>query len=138
MELNFGSIKYFAKRYNNTITSTLWRIVEEREPECAVFGMISIHPHHPEIGQSDNGDIQYFIRSTCFKEQFANVMPEDAFSLLERHANRNKNGLVVNAQDALVDVNCETYEFRIESFSNSYALLTYGVCGIKTPMVSAI
>ena len=138
VELNFDSIKSFSKRYQNTITSTLWRMVEEREPERAVFGMISTHPHHPEIGQNENGDVQYFIRSTRFLEQFANVTPDDTYALLEKHAKRNKNGPIVDAQDAFIDVDGETFEFRIESFSNSYALLTYGVCEVKRPIVSAV
>jgi len=138
VEFSFNSIKRLAKRYKNTITSTLWRIVEEREPERAVFGLISTHPHHRNIGKNENGDIQYFIRSSRFSKQFSNIKPGDAYALLERHAKRNRKGPVVDAQDALIDVDGETYEFRIESFSNSYALLTYGVCGIKTPIISAV
>jgi hypothetical protein len=136
LEMNFKSIKNLATRYSNTITSTLWRIVEEREPDRAVFGMISVHPHHPEIGQSEDGNIQYFMRSVRFQDQFKNINPDEVFSLLERHASRNKRGPVIDAQDALIDVNGDTFEFRIESFSNTYALLTYGVCGIKAPIVT--
>ncbi|VAW75780.1 hypothetical protein MNBD_GAMMA12-1353 [hydrothermal vent metagenome] len=135
-ELSFKSIKSFAKRYGNTITSTLWRMVEEREPERAVFGLISAHPYYPNIGIGNNVETKYFIRSNRFKEQFFNITPDDAYALIERHANLNERGAVVDAQDALIDVDGDTYEFRIESFSNSHTLLTYGVCERKTPFFS--
>lgn len=136
--LSFDSIRGLAKQYGNTITSTLWRIVEEREPERAVFGMISAHPRHPEIGKGEDGDICYFIRSQRFRDQFSNVRPEEVYALIDKHASCRKSGPVVDAQDALVDADGETYEFRIESFSNSYALLTYGVCSDKAPLVCTI
>lgn len=127
-ELNFKNIKRYAADYGNSIQSTLWRSVEEQAPGQAVFGMVSIHPRHPDVGARDYGERPRFIRSDRFRQQFPNITPDDAYALLEKHARGNRGGLVVNAQDALVDVNGNTFEFRIESFSTTYALLTFGVC----------
>jgi hypothetical protein len=48
------SIKSLATGYGNTITSALWRIVEDRDPNRSVFGMVTI-PHYPEIGATKSG-----------------------------------------------------------------------------------
>jgi hypothetical protein len=138
MELSFSSIKSLSTRYGNTITSTLWRIVEEREPEGAVFGMISAHPRHPEIGATEGrgGPIRHFIRSAAFRKQFSNITPEDAFAVLRSKASWKKRGQIVDSTHAFTDVNGEEFEFRIESFSNGYALLTFGVA-VKKRAVTA-
>ena len=127
-ELNFSNIRALAKQYGNTIQSTLWRTVEEREPESAVFGLVSIHPKHPDIGVKEYGKAPRFIRSDGFRRQFNNVSPDRVFSILEQHARRNKGGPVVDTQEILADCNGEQHVFKIESFSNTHALLTYGVC----------
>ncbi len=133
--LCFNNIRKHAKQYGNTIQSTLWRTVEEREPDRALFGMVSVHPHHPSIGGEEYGDSPRFIRSDRFREQFGNVTSDHVYKLLVKYARRNKGGPVVDAQDTLVDTNGDTYEFRIEGFSNTHALLTYGVCCDKRPVM---
>lgn len=126
--LCFDNIRKHAKQFGNTIQSTLWRTVEEREPSRALFGMVSVHPHHPRVGGEEYGSAPRFIRSDRFREQFGNVTSDQVYELLVKHARWNKGGPVVDAQDTLVDANGDTYEFRIEGFSNTHALLTYGVC----------
>ncbi len=127
-ELSFKNIRQQAGRYGNSIQSTLWRVVEEREPDGAVFGMVSDHPNHPEIGQIEYGGKPRLIRSRGFREQFGNVTPDDVYAILAKHANWNKGGPIIEADDSLVDVNGDTHEIRVESFSNTHSLLTYGVC----------
>jgi hypothetical protein len=127
LALDIGSVKSLASRYANSITSTLWRFVEERDPSQPVFGMISIHPHAPDIGAHDGTHPwRYFIRSAAFRTQFAEVTPQDVYDIIKRHAGYRKRGPVLAAQDILVDVAKEEWEFQIESFSNSHALLTLG------------
>ena len=65
-QTQFKSIKSLAARYGNTITSALWRIVEDREPNRPVFGMVTIHPRYPDIGATESGQrVRYFIRSAA-------------------------------------------------------------------------
>jgi len=124
LELDFVTIKKIAKDFGNTITSTLWRMVEERVPDQAIFGMISKHPNHLGVGKSE----EKFIRSKRFREKFGNVQMHEAYNILTKHASHNKGGKIVDVEDVLVDVNGETFEFRVESFSNTHDVLTYGVC----------
>lgn len=126
--VSFNAIKDLAKTYGNTIQSTLWRFVEERHPTLPMFGMVSIHPRYPQIGAHDGPDPwRYFIRSKGFRTQFGNVTPKQAFDLLRKHSGFAKRGPIVDATDFLLDANSIRREFRLEAFSNSYALLAYGI-----------
>ena len=126
--LTFDSINSHAKSYGNTIQSTLWRTVEEYAPDRPIFGTVSVHPNHPDIGAAEFAGAPRLIRSARFRQQFASVTPGDAFLILEKHARWNRGGPVVDAEDTLIDVNGDAHEFRIEGFSNTHALLAYGIC----------
>lgn len=126
--LSFTSVKGLAKSFGNTLTTTLWRMVEDRDPTTPVFGMVTAHPRYLEIGSGDDGEpIRYFIRSKAFREQFGKVSPEDAYALIRRHATHRKRGPVFDASDVLTNANGAVCEFQMESFCNGHALLTYGV-----------
>jgi hypothetical protein len=127
LELSFASIKALSKRYGNSIVSTFWRAVEERDPTQPVFGVVSVHPIHPEIG-SHNGPNpwRYFIRSAAFQTQFSTVEPDIAFDLVRRHATGKKTGPIFTAMTHLSDANGDSWEFKVEAFSTGYAVLTLG------------
>lgn len=131
LKLSFESILKLKKIFGNSLTSTLWRMVEEYWPNQPIFGMISAHPHHPSIGKSE----QRFIRSAGFRKQFNNVQPLEVYDILKRHARRSKGGPVVDAQDALCDQNGDQFIFQIESFSNTHDLLTIGHCKKQKPII---
>ncbi len=125
--LEFKQIKALAKRYGNTITTSLWRTVEERDAAMPVFGMVSRHPRYPEIGSGPNGeDVRYFIRSAAFRAQFPHIEEGAAFELVCSGATWGKRGTIVDCSRYLRDINGDEFEFRLESFCNGYALLTYG------------
>ena len=137
LKVEFPSVQTMADRYASSITSTLWRFVEERDPSQPVFGMISIHPNYPTIGRHDGPDPwRYFIRSAGFKTQFSNITPETAYELIARHATYRKGGPVVDADDSLEDVRGDPWVFKIDSFSNTHALLTLASASAKrSPIV---
>ena len=127
-DLDFKVVGSLSKRFGNTLTTTLWRMVEDRDPTAPVFGMVTAHPRYLHIGSGENGEqIRYFIRSRAFRERFAHVSPNDAFGIIRRHATHKKRGPVFDASDVLMDRNGDACEFRLESFCNGHALLTYGV-----------
>lgn len=128
VEVTFKSMRGLAKRYGNSLTSTLWRVVEEREPDRPVFGMVSAHPHHSAIGAQDDGrPVRHFIRSRAFRRRFPNVVAEDGFAILQLHAGWTKNGPIVSTDHPVIDVNGELCEFHVESLSTPYYVLTYAV-----------
>jgi len=127
LPIDFKSITALSKRYGNTITSSLWRTVEERDPSAPIFGLVSCHPHHPEIGSGPNGEeVKYFIRSPGFVQQFANVTEQQAFRLVKDNASWKRRGTIVEGEFQLLDANGTRRDFKVESLSNTYALLTIG------------
>lgn len=127
MDLSFKSVQMLKNRYGNTLTSTFWRFVEDRNPAHAAFGVVGVHPKYPDIGkQADGTAYRYFIRSQRFREQFSRVDPDHVKQIIERHASWKKSGPIIDATDILVDNNGKAYEFKIEGFSNKYDLLTMG------------
>ncbi len=134
LPLDFKSIEKLRKRYGNSLTSTLWRIVEEREPHKPVFGIVSAHPRYPMIGANPDGrPTRHFIRSRGFRQRFPGITPEDAFGILQRHASWSKVGTLVDTEHPLLDVNGTLCEFRVDCLATKYYVLTYGVFVRETP-----
>jgi len=132
----FDSIKALSKRYGNSIVSTLWRVVEYRDPSLATFGMVSVHPFFPEVGAHDGNDPwRYFVRSAQFRKQFMNVTPAQVFNLLSTHSTPRKRGPIFHTMDVLRDAIGEEWEFQLECFSTSYAVLTLGTVFGKKPTI---
>lgn len=105
--LDFGALKKLATRYGNTMTTTLWRMVEERDPTFPVFGLISAHPRHPSIGRGEDGSVvRHFIRSDAFLKRFASSTGEQCYALVAKHCGYAKGGPVVDASDFLIDADC--------------------------------
>lgn len=127
LPLSFTSIIELSRRYTNSIVSTFWRTVEERDPAQAVFGIISIHPRHPNVGEHDGPNPwRYFIRSPAFVTQFASVSADDVFAVVTRQATYRRVGPVFSADHVLTDAIGDDWEFRILSHSTGHALLTLG------------
>lgn len=139
LTLNFKSIEKLRKRYGNSLTSTLWRIVEEREPDRPIFGIVSAHPRYPMIGANDDGaSMRHFIRSKGFRLRFPDITPEDAFGILQRHASWKKVGTLFETEHPLIDVNGELCEFRVDCLATKYYVLTYGVFLRQAPTLVGV
>lgn len=135
MPATFASVQRLADLYANSLTSTLWRLVEQRDPSRPTFGMVSIHPKHPGIGAHNGGEAwKHFIRSAAFRTQFANVTPAEAYAIIDAEANFKIRGPVVSAESVLLDRSGTAWDFIVESFSNSHALLTIGVAARVHPL----
>lgn len=130
LPLTFDSVKKMAKRYENSIVSTFWRMVETRH--IVAFGMVSNHPRHPDVGKHD-GEMpwRYFIRSTGFRQQFENISSEEVYALITKHCTGLKRGPIFQADDALMNAIGESWEFHIECFSTTHAVLTFGYVTAK-------
>lgn len=114
-------IRSIAEHFGNTITSSLWRYIENSEG--AVFGAIGQHPHHP---RDDEPNIAYFIRSPAFATQFASVTEDDVFAAMKSFCGFRKSGPLGETEVILQDINGVRHIFQVESFSNSYHVLTLG------------
>ncbi len=136
LDLSFKSIKLLQKRYANSIVSTFWRIVEDRNPLDPVFGMVSIHPHYADVGSHDGPNPwRYFIRSEAFARQFSRISSETVYELVRSHASRRKAGPIFAAQDTIIDDRGEEWEVELECFSTTHAVLTLGYTIKERPVV---
>lgn len=122
------TIDQLCKRYGNTLTTTLWQMVCERDPNTPVFGAVSRHPYHPDICEkAGNDNVAYFPRSRAFVAQFQGITTEIAYAAIRQHATTRKRGPVGEGESIFYDANGEPHVFRLFSFSNTYDLLTYGI-----------
>lgn len=126
--LEWKSIEGLRKRYGNTITTTLWQMVCERDPDSAAFGVVSRHPFHRDICEkAGNDNVAYFPRSRAFVQHFPGVTTDIAYSAICNHATPRKRGPVGEGESIFYDANGEAHLFWLYSFSNTYDLLTYGI-----------
>lgn len=138
MSFDFASVKALSHRYANSIVSTCWRMIEERNPDQATFGLISVHPHYDQIGSHDGADPwRYFIRSKQFRLQFPHIEAANIFALVGRHATRRRTGPILLAEDVLIDVTGKAFEFSLESFATQHAFMTMGcLARVRAPVVA--
>lgn len=120
-KMSLSLVKDIAASFGNTITSTLWRCVEQSEE--ILFATIGGHPHHPK---DDVRPIEYFIGSKIFTQQFSNISEEEIWAWLPKYCRASKGGPLGQTQIQLIDVNNELHVFLIESFSNGHNVLTLG------------
>jgi hypothetical protein len=136
LPIGFKSIKKLSKRYGNTLTTTLWRAIEERDASKPAFGMVSAHPHYDDIGREGAGkDVRYFIRSDAFRARFGHVTPAACWDFLSTHASRSRKGPLLQSSMDLFDSNGARHQFDIESFCNQYAVLTYATYRSPSPLI---
>lgn len=138
LPFDFTSVKALSHRYANSIVSTYWRMIEERNPEQATFGLISVHPHYDQIGSHDGTTPwRYFIRSPQFRLQFPQIEASDIFAQVGRHATRRRTGPILLTEDVLIDVTGSAFEFSLESFATQHAFMTMGcLVRMRSPVVA--
>lgn len=136
-ELSWATIQALKKRYGNTMTTTFWHMIEEREPDRPVFGLISRHPKHRKIGGArDGGNCRHFIRSPAFRRAFPHIFADDVYRTVRSYITFCAKGPAGEATAPIQDANGEVWEFRFESFCNGYDLLTFGEAIRKLPALA--
>lgn len=124
---SFKSIQALKERYGNTMTSTFWRFIEDRDPMQACFGLISDHPLHREIGATTDGTgVHHFIASAGFRNLFPAITPTDAYSVVKRNASWQRRGPMVGGSDVLTDLRGEKRSIVLDGFCNTHQVLTMG------------
>jgi hypothetical protein len=128
VEFARGSLPTFAlaqdasKKFGNTITSSLWRLVEALD--IPALGIVSQHPHYPDADFDPAEPCRYFIRSRLFEEKFSGLTEREAFNIIRRHCSWSKRGPLGTDEIILRDDRGEEHVFLFETFHNGHALLT--------------
>lgn len=124
--LSWPQLKKLKARYGNSLTSTLWRAVENPNISAPMFGLISDHPRQPRY-EPGREVCRHFIRSSGFAERFGNVTQSEVFAALTSLLGYRTKRPIGEGEVALIDVNHEEQIFFVSSFSNGYDLLSFGV-----------
>ncbi len=123
-EVGVQTILDIKKLFGNTITTTLWKFVEQAG-ECLV-GAISVHPHRPPAEFDPNNPFRYFVRSPSFLLQFPNVTECALFPEIKRYCRNSRGGSLGESEVILVDANESKHVFHFHTFFNTYEALTLG------------
>lgn len=117
--INLARVREIAKHFGNTITSTLWRCVEQSDE--LMFAAISEHPRRP---RNDKPVVEYFVRSQTFATQFPNVTDGDVWAWMGGYCTYKATGPLGTMELTIPDANGLSHVFVIESFGNGYNVLT--------------
>jgi len=138
---SMATVKRLSKAFGNTLTSTLWRFVEEARVERPMLALVSGHPHvmrrNPDFDPA--APCRYFIRSRPFAERFAGVAAGAAFATVVSYCGAQRGGLLGTADAVLIDANGDRHVFRFETFFNGHEALTLGwwLAGAPTQVLTA-
>lgn len=118
-------VRNLARTYGNTITSTLWRYVEQLGHERPLVALVSRHPTRP----SRLGDepCRYFIRSNMFARHYPAITEQALLEAVEGYCVDRRQGDLGSAEVVLSDARGEQQIFAFETFYNGYDALTLGV-----------
>ena len=123
---SLATVRELSRNFKNTLTSTLWRLVESVPPSSIVFGAITCHPHraYRPADFSPADPCRYFIRSPEFAKQFSRVTESEVFDAIASYCKPRRGGPLGDAEIPIVDDNGQAHIFAFETFYNGYDALT--------------
>lgn len=126
LPLTLETVRSLAKTFGNTITMTLWRIIEEAHKGEPIFGVISGHPHHPDNDFDPLNPCRYFIESPAFRDRFSMITEVQAFGAIQSYASRARGGPLGESAVIFTGRDGERHVFHMETFYNKYEALSLG------------
>lgn len=116
-------------KFGNTITSTLWRYVEQVRPDLPMVGLVTGHPHQSRRKAEFNPaePCRYCVQSPSFIRRFGAVTEIDLFRRIASYCGAQRGGRLGEAEILLMDAAQTRHLFRFETFFNRYEALTLGV-----------
>lgn len=114
------------KTFGNTITMTLWRLIEEARPDEPLFGVVSVHPRFTPEDFDPSDPCKYFIESPAFRERFGNVTEVEAFGAMQSYSTWARGGPLGQGEAVFAGRDGQRHRFCMETFFNSHESLTLG------------
>ena len=121
-------VRKLGRDFGNTVTSTLWRLVEQAHGNRPIVALVSGHPH-PAKRKADfdaANPCRYCVESPLFRERFGHITEIDLFSMIVGYSGAQRGGTLGQAEIILSDRNGERHVFAFETFFNSHEALTLG------------
>ena len=122
-----GAVRQLHRYFGNTLTTTLWRYVEQVFPSKAVVGIISPHPGRYTSALNPDKPVRYYIGSLLFQRQFGHVKPAEIWISITSYCGPQRGGLLGSAEVILSDSSGVEHRFFFETFYNRYDALTLGI-----------
>lgn len=119
------AVNVLKKRYGNTITTTLWRYVENSEKP--MVGGISCHPRRLQPDFDCQAPFRYFVGSRSFQQRFSKLCEVDLFNQVQSYCTDRRGGPLGASDLLLVDDEGLKHLFHFETFFNRYEALTLGI-----------
>ncbi len=129
LRLTLKNFQNLAKLYGNSLTTTLWRAVENSRFAC--FGAIHAHPWRLPDDFNPDRPIRYLIQSRNYAAVFPKVTEIEIFNVIKSYCSDRRGGPLGSGTTILEDIRDEKFEFSMETFYNRHDALTLGVCRKK-------
>lgn len=120
-------VRNLSKGFGNTMTSTLWRFVEQAHGDRPMVAMVTGHPH-PGRRKADFNPAdpcRYCVESPAFRARFANTEVE-LFKAIASYCGPQSGGGLGESEVVLDDRNGAPHLFLFETFFNRHEALTLG------------
>lgn len=121
-------VKGLSKSFGNTMTSTLWRFVEQAHGGRPIVALVTGHPH-PTRRKADfdaANPCRYCVESPPFRERFGALREVDLFTAIVGYCGSQRGGSLGRSEVLLQDLNGDRHSFEFETFFNSHEALTLG------------
>jgi hypothetical protein len=128
-----ASAQQLQKRYGNTITTTLWRLIEYAGEDRPIIGAIGQHPGQPLAGPG----FRHLIPSSAFDQRFNLPNPDELIASLRGYCRQNGRGPLGQGEILIKDRSACCHAFDFETFFNGYDALTIGVHRCELAVVVA-
>lgn len=134
-EPTFAHIKKMSKVFGNTMTSTLWRFVEQAHGQRPMVALVSGHPHlrfrNPSFDPQN--PCRYCVESPEFRKMFSHLTEIGLYKLLVGYCGSQSGGILGEDELVLADSNGGNHLFRFQTFFNRHEALTLGYWLSKQP-----
>lgn len=121
-------VKSLSKGFGNTMTSTLWRFVEQGHGGRPIVAMVTGHPH-PARRKTDfdpANPCRYCVESPPFRQHFGTLRETDLFAEIVGYCGAQRGGSLGRSEVLLADLNGDRHVFDFETFFNRHEALTLG------------
>ncbi len=123
-ELSMTAARKISSQMGNSLTSTVWRIVESCDQ--VLLGIIGPHPQYLHLAP-EKEPIRYLIRSKAALNTFGTLSSEALISAMQSYCAHKTRGPLGDGVCVLADDLGADHLFRFDSFSNTHEVLTLAV-----------
>lgn len=132
----FTELQILKKQFGNTMTTTLWRMVEYCGEDRPAVGLIGRHPG--EQRSISTPMFRHLILSQAFRDRFPDPDVRALAGEISGYCGWRKKGPLGKGEVVLSDCDGRRHLFRFESFFNGHDALTMGFWLREVPIAVAV